>query len=107
MPPGGGQPAPAQPRTGFSTDGFWWWDGAEWRPALSADRLWRWDGRTWVPNTGGIAEPISGGLGTGVTIVIFVGLVALVTALAIGVLLTGGGEIGSLFANAWGGLTGR
>lgn len=45
--PGGASPArPQNPR--FSTDGYWWWDGADWRPAVSADRLWRLDGAAWV-----------------------------------------------------------
>ena len=42
-----GTPAPGAAQTRFSADGFWWWDGAQWRPALSEDRLWRWNGQTW------------------------------------------------------------
>jgi hypothetical protein len=33
----------------FSSDGEWFWDDAQWRPAYSPDRRWRWDGRQWVP----------------------------------------------------------
>src|SRR5713226_4433997 len=61
------QPVPgAQTGQGsrFSPDGFWWWDGAGWRPAYSQDRLWRWDGQAWVPAAGG-AAPRSGGGGVG------------------------------------------
>ena len=43
-----GESAPAAPQTRFSADGFWWWDGAEWKPAISPDSLWRWNGTGWV-----------------------------------------------------------
>ncbi|HXL77548.1 MAG TPA: hypothetical protein VN985_02760, partial [Candidatus Eisenbacteria bacterium] len=60
----------------FSPDGYWWWDGAGWRPAYSQDRLWRWDGQAWVPAAGG-AAPRSGG-GVGLAIGLTVGAFALV-----------------------------
>ncbi|MCL2794217.1 MAG: hypothetical protein FWD85_02790 [Microbacteriaceae bacterium] len=46
---------PQVPSNGpFSEDGYWWWDGAQWRPAFSADRKWRFDGTTWQ-RVGGVA----------------------------------------------------
>ena len=35
--------------TRFSDDGYWWWDGTRWLPAISEDGRWRWDGRQWLP----------------------------------------------------------
>jgi len=32
----------------LSSDGYWFWNGADWVPSLSPDRRWRWDGRQWV-----------------------------------------------------------
>ena len=32
----------------FSSDGFWYWDGASWVSALSPDHRFRWNGRKWV-----------------------------------------------------------
>jgi hypothetical protein len=46
--------AAAAPRAGtaqaqVSPDGWWYWDGRQWQPAVTADRRWRWDGRGWIP----------------------------------------------------------
>src|SRR5258706_7342287 len=49
------------PGSRFSPDGFWWWDGAGWRPAYSQDRLWRWDAQAWVAAAGGAASRSGGG----------------------------------------------
>src|SRR2546430_17644980 len=55
----------APSHTKFSDDGFWWWDGASWKPAVSPDRLWRWNGQAWAPatHTGGPAAPSGGSVG--------------------------------------------
>jgi hypothetical protein len=95
----GGQPsAPDPPRSAFSPDGLWWWDGAEWRPAVSQDRLWRWDGRSWVPAQ---AAPRAGG-GTGacvITVLAFGGVLFLVTLITVVILLTMGNQIANVFSN--------
>ena len=99
------QPVPAA-QTGqvsrFSPDGYWWWDGAAWRPAYSQDRLWRWDGQAWVPAAGG-AAPRSGGGGVGLAIGLTVGAFALVLILVFVVVLvilgTMGGQIANIFSN--------
>src|SRR5467141_317234 len=70
---GAPQPPPAGSR--FSPDGFWWWDGATWRPAYSQDRLWRWNGQSWVPAA---ATPARSGGGSAVAIWLTVGLFAVV-----------------------------
>ncbi|HEX6350095.1 MAG TPA: RDD family protein [Candidatus Dormibacteraeota bacterium] len=33
----------------LSPDGNYYWDGAQWQPALSPDGHYRWDGTEWVP----------------------------------------------------------
>ena len=66
-----------QSPTTFSPDGYWWWDGAGWKPALSSDGSWRWTGRAWV--AAGAAQPTRRGLSTGA----LVGLVASVTAIVL------------------------
>jgi len=66
-----------QSPTTFSPDGYWWWDGAGWKPALSSDGSWRWTGRAWV--AAGAAQPTRRGLSTGA----LVGLVAGVTAIVL------------------------
>jgi hypothetical protein len=40
---------PPEPRTGFSADGYWWWNGSQWLPAFTPDRQWRFTGERWVP----------------------------------------------------------
>jgi Flp pilus assembly pilin Flp len=95
-----GTPATAVAQTRFSADGFWWWDGAEWRPALSEDRLWRWNGRSWEPARLGGQRPSRAGAGIAIGItVVFLGVVVLVSIVVVVVLLTMGNQIGNVFAN--------
>jgi Flp pilus assembly pilin Flp len=93
LPPGAG----AAPTT-FSPDGQWWWDGAQWRPAVSPDGRWRWDGRSWVP-----AQPAQGGSRTGVAILIVVlafgGVLFLVSLFTVLILYTMGNQIANVFSN--------
>ena len=95
-----GTSAPAAAQTRFSADGFWWWDGAEWRPALSEDRLWRWNGQSWEPaRLGGQRASRSGaGIAIGITVVFF-GIVVLVSVFTVVILLTMGNQIGNVFSN--------
>jgi hypothetical protein len=94
-------PAPATPQTRFSADGFWWWDGAEWKPAISQDRLWRWNGQSWEP-AGLAAAPANrsgAGAAIGITIAIFLGVIVLVSLVTVVILLTMGGQISNVFSN--------
>ena len=95
------QPA-STPSTRFSDDGFWWWDGATWKPAVSPDRLWRWNGQTWVP-TQTPAPPAAsrGGAGVAVlvTVAIFLGVLVFVSILVTIILLTMGNQISNVFDN--------
>jgi hypothetical protein len=68
----------------FSVDGYWWWDGAAWQPAISPDRRWRWDGRAWIAI--GETRPTSG-LSTGA-------LVAIIAAAAVVVLVVVSAYVG-------------
>ena len=91
----GGQP----PQTRFSADGFWWWDGAEWKPAVSPDRQWRWNGQGWVP-----ARPAGGGGGgvgiaVGLTLLTFFGVLVVVSIVVIVIVLTMGNQIANVFSN--------
>jgi len=93
-----GSPFPPAAQTRFSADGFWWWDGAEWKPAFSQDRLWRWDGQGWVPAraaaTGGSGAGLALGLAGG-----FVVILILVSALVVVILLVMGNQIANVFSN--------
>src|SRR5258708_35122424 len=72
-----GAPPPPAAQTRFSADGFWWWDGSEWKPAVSQDRLWRWNGQTWEPaHLSSVPTPGRGpgaAAASGVTVAIFPG----------------------------------
>jgi hypothetical protein len=93
---GGNPGTPFAPRP-FSPDGLWWWDGAQWRPAISPDGRWRWDGRTWVPAAG----PGRGGAGMAVlvTVLVFGGVLVLVSMITLVILLTMGNQIANVFSN--------
>jgi hypothetical protein len=97
----GGTPAPPSPQRQFSPDGTWWWDGAQWRPAISPDGRWRWDGRAWVAATP--MGPTRGGGGAGmavlVTVLVFGGVLVLVTFMTLVILLTMGNQIANVFSN--------
>ncbi len=94
-------PGPAASQTRFSADGFWWWDGAEWRPALSQDRLWRWNGQAWEPARLGAPPRSGGGAGTaiGITVAVFAGVLVLVALITIVILYTMGNQISNVFSN--------
>lgn len=94
-------PRPTATQTRFSADGFWWWDGAEWRPAISPDRLWRWNGQSWEPARLPAAPPGRPGAGAaiGITIAIFLGVIVLVSLVTVVILYTMGGQISNVFSN--------
>src|SRR6202163_4326937 len=97
-----GAPPPAGGQTRFSADGFWWWDGTQWRPAYSQDRLWHWNGQAWEPARPP-ADPSSSGGGAGaaigITVAIFAGILVLVSAVVVVILLTMGNQIAIVFSN--------
>src|ERR1700704_4230873 len=94
-----GKPAPATAQTRFSADGFWWWDGAEWRPALLEERLWGWNGQAWGPARleGQRASRAGAGIAIGITAV-FLGVIVLVSVVVVVVLSTMGSQILNVFA---------
>jgi hypothetical protein len=96
-----GAPATAPHQTRFSADGFWWWDGAEWRPALSQDRLWRWNGQAWEPArlAAGSTSRSGAGVAIGITVAIFLGIVVLVGIVTVVVLYSMGSQISNVFSN--------
>lgn len=93
-----GPPAQSSTQTRFSADGFWWWDGSQWRPATSEDRLWRWTGSTWEPARPGGSTSGSGGT-LWIVIAVLVGLVILVGVISAAVLYFAGAEIANTFSN--------
>lgn len=104
MNPPGPTPAPSQTR--FSADGYWWWDGREWKPAVSQDRLWRWNGSSWVP-AAPLAAPKGGGGGVALIIVLsFVGVLVVVALFTALVLFTMGNQISNVFSNVAAALSG-
>jgi len=79
----------------FSPDGFWWWDGSQWKAAVSADRLWR--------NRGAAAPARAGGGGTATAVVVtilgFAAVAVLVSILVIVALLAMGNQLSNVFEN--------
>ena len=105
----GDQPAsPGAPRTAFSPDGLWWWDGSQWRPAISPDGLWRWNGRGWEPAGPGPTHRTGGGTATAaiVTVAAFAGVLVLVSVVVVVILLTMGNQIANVFSNVVAALNG-
>lgn len=104
-PPG---PTTAQGQTRFSPDGFWWWDGKEWKPAVSQDRLWRWNGNSWVPAAPPATQKQGSGGGTVALILVlsFVGVVIVVGFVTLVVLYTMGNQIQNVFSNVAAALNG-
>jgi Flp pilus assembly pilin Flp len=101
---GGGPGVPTTPaaRTFFSPDGFWWWDGSAWKPALSEDRLWRWNGQAWEPSRLPPASTSGAGASAAVGVAVvfaFMAILVLVSVVVIVVLLTMGGQIANVFSN--------
>jgi hypothetical protein len=93
---------PPRPQTTFSPDGFWWWDGTQWKAAVSPDRLWRWNGHTWEPNRQIGPPPRRGGGATTavvVTVLGFFAVLVLVSILTVVVLLTMGNQLANVFSN--------
>jgi hypothetical protein len=93
---------PPVPHTRYSDDGFWWWDGASWKPAVSADRLWRWNGQTWVPAQAAAAEQAHGpGNAILISVAVFLGVLVLVSIVATIVFVTMSDQIGNVFSNTF------
>ena len=94
-------------QTRFSDDGFWWWDGASWKPAVSPDRLWRWNGQTWVPAQPPVPPAVAQGGGAGravvITVGVFLGVLVLVSAVVTLVLVSIGPQINNVIGNVFGG----
>jgi hypothetical protein len=78
---------------------MWWWDGAQWRPAISPDGRWRWDGRTWVPAAASSGSAGRGGMAVLITILAFGGILLFVSFVTVIVLLTMGEQIKNVFSN--------
>jgi hypothetical protein len=94
---------PSVPHTRYSDDGFWWWDGASWKPAVSPDRLWRWNGQTWVPAQTPAATHVQGpGNAILISIAVFVGVLLLVSVIATIVFVSMSGQIDNVFSNMLG-----
>ena len=94
-------PVPTGGLTGrYSPDGFWWWDGASWKPAYSQDRLWRWNGQTWVPAQAA-PPPSKGGSGLAIGLIVggFVLVLVVVAAIVVGLLYFAGPQISNVFSN--------
>jgi hypothetical protein len=92
-------PGGQQPQTRFSADGFWWWNGAEWKPAVSPDRQWRWNGQTWVPATTAGGGGGGVGLAVGLTVLAFVGVLVVVAGIVILIIFTMGNQFANILSN--------
>jgi hypothetical protein len=104
QPMGANPPGPASPNrpASFSPDGFWWWDGTQWRSAISADGRWRWNGTAWEPHhTGAPAKAGGGGATTAIliTVLAFGGILVLVGILVAASLYAMGDQISNVFSN--------
>ena len=97
---------PAAPHTRYSDDGFWWWDGASWKPAVSPDRLWRWNGQTWIPAQQQSTPAATHARGPGSAILIsvgvFIGVLVLVSIIATIIFASMGDQLGNIFTNVFG-----
>jgi hypothetical protein len=96
-----GQQTAQASQTRFSADGFWWWNGAEWKPAVSEDRLWRWNGQAWEPAQPartGVARP-GVGRAVGLTIALFAGVLLVVAVIFGAILYYTGPQITDVFSN--------
>jgi hypothetical protein len=92
----------ASVQTRFSADGFWWWDGAQWRPAYSQDRLWRWTGQAWEPTARPSPVPGSGsgaGGAAGIVVGMVLGTIVLVGLMALAIIYFAGPQISNVFSN--------
>ena len=85
---------------------MWWWDGAQWRPAISPDGMWRWDGRGWQPTQAYAPRRGGGGTAVVVTVAAFAGVILLVSLFTLVVLLTMGNQIANVFSNVVAALNG-
>jgi hypothetical protein len=96
-----GSNPPGRGPTTFSPDGFWWWDGAQWRSAISPDGRWRWNGQAWEPARPLAPPRTGGGAATAViiTVAAFGAIVLFVSILTLVVLLTMGNQIANVFSN--------
>jgi hypothetical protein len=93
---------PAAQQTRYSADGFWWWNGAEWRPAYSQDRLWRWTGQAWEPTARPSSATGSGsgaGGAVGIVVGMVLGTIVLVGLMASAILYFAGTQISNVFSN--------
>ena len=54
-----GQAALSSPKSGWSHDRNWFWDGMKWNDAVSPDGTWRFDGKRWQPFSG-LRTPMPG-----------------------------------------------
>src|SRR6476660_2368156 len=64
-----------------SPDGNFYWDGAQWQPALSPDGAWRWDGAACAPvppNGFGAPTPYTSAADIGLAVRILLGITAAV-----------------------------
>ncbi|MGH7763834.1 MAG: hypothetical protein ACREOM_05385 [Candidatus Dormibacteraceae bacterium] len=105
MEPGSDQRPPPAAQTRFSADGLWWWNGAEWKPAISPDRLWRWNGQAWEPSVAA-AKGAGIGVAIGLTLAMFAGVLVLVSIITVVVLLSMGGQIANVFSNVLAAMSG-